>query len=230
MSTLEAGTTAPVRPRPTPGWTELAFAVLGYLALSVVATLGVLAVQKPPNAALAVAAVAVATFGAVGLALVVRVRSAACLRLRHPGRRWLLAALAVGLGLRGVVVLIVLAWQHLTGDTTNPQQFLLDGALAGGWTLVGLVVLGGLVVPVAEELFFRGVVYSALRRYGPAVAVLGSAALFGLAHGLSVVLVVAVLLGVVNAVLVERSGSIWPAVIVHATNNVLAFVAVAVLM
>ena len=176
------------------------------------------------------AAVAVATFGAVGLALVVRVRSAACLRLRHPGRRWLLAALAVGLGLRGVVVLIVLAWQHLTGDTTNPQQFLLDGALAGGWTLVGLVVLGGLVVPVAEELFFRGVVYSALRRYGPAVAVLGSAALFGLAHGLSMVLVVAVLLGVVNAVLVERSGSIWPAVIVHATNNVLAFVAVAVLM
>ena len=44
------------------------------------------------------------------------------------------------------------------------------------------------------------------------------------------VLVVAFLLGVVNAVLVERSGSIWPAVIVHATNNVLAFVAVAVLM
>ena len=62
------------------------------------------------------------------------------------------------------------------------------------------------------------------------LATLASAALFGIAHGVSVVLVVAFLLGVVNAVLVERSGSIWPAVIVHATNNVLAFVAVAVLM
>ena len=229
MSTLEAGTTAPVR-RPEPGWTELTVAVLGYLALSVVVTVGVLAVQTPPNAAIMVASTGFATFAAVGLALAVRVRSLGCLHLRLPGRRWLLAALAVGVGLRGVIILIVLAWQHVTGDTTNPQQYLLDGALAGGWTLVGLIVFGGLVVPLAEELFFRGVVYSSLRRYGPVIATLGSAALFGLAHGLSVVLVVAVLLGAVNAVLVERSGSIWPAVVVHATNNMLAFAAAALLL
>jgi len=48
--------------------------------------------------------------------------------------------------------------------------------------------------------------------------------LFGIAHGVSVVLVVAFLLGVVNAVLVERSGSIWPAVLAHATNNMIALV------
>ena len=36
--------------------------------------------------------------------------------------------------------------------------------------------------------------------------------------------VVAFLFGVVNAVLMERSGSIWPAVIAHATNNTIAFV------
>ena len=114
---------------------------------------------------------------------------------------------------------VALVWTHLTGDTTNPQQALVDGAMGGGWTLVGLVVFGGLAVPFAEELFFRGVVYSALRRYGPVLATLASAALFGIAHGVSVVLVVAFLLGVVNAVLVERSGSIWPAVLAHATNN-----------
>ena len=36
-------------------------------------------------------------------------------------------------------------------------------------------------------------------------------------------MVVAFLLGVVNAVLVERSGSIWPAVVTHATMNTTAF-------
>ncbi len=61
---------------------------------------------------------------------------------------------------------IALGWTQLTGDSTNPQQFLVDGAVAGGWMFVGLVAFGGLVVPFAEELLFRGVVYSALRRYG----------------------------------------------------------------
>ena len=118
-----------------------------------------------------------------------------------------------------------LGWTQLTGDTTNPQQALVDGAVAGGWTLLGLVAFGGLIVPFAEELLFRGVVYTALRRYGAVVATLGSAALFGIAHGVSVVLVIAFLFGVLNAVLVERSGgSIWPAVLAHATNNTIAFV------
>ena len=125
--------------------------------------------------------------------------------------------------MRVVTFAVALVWTHLTGDPTNPQQALVDGAVGGGWTLVGLVVFGGLVVPFAEELFFR-VVYSALRRYGPVLATLASAALFGIAHGVSVVLVVAFLLGVVNAVLVERSGSIWPAMFAHATNNTIALV------
>jgi CAAX protease family protein len=37
------------------------------------------------------------------------------------------------------------------------------------------------------------------------------------------VLVTAVVVGVVNAVLVERSGSIWPAVIAHGTYNGILF-------
>ena len=206
------------------GWTELAVAVLGYIALCVAVGVALGATGRPPDVALAAAAVGVATLGAVGLALVVRVRSLAPLRLRLPGRRWLLVGLAAGAGMRVVTFAVALVWTHLTGDPTNPQQALVDGAVGGGWTLVGLVVFGGLVVPFAEELFFRGVVYSALRRYGPVLATLASAALFGIAHGVSVVLVVAFLLGVVNAVLVERSGSIWPAVLAHATNNTIALV------
>ncbi len=71
-----------------------------------------------------------------------------------------------------------------------------------------MVVFGGLAVPFAEELFFRGVVYTALRRYGSVLATLGSAALFGIAHGVSVLLVVAFLFGVVTSHSSWRS--CWP--------------------
>ena len=184
----------PEDPLPPGGSTELAVAVLGYVALAVRVALG--ATGRPPDMALAVAAVGVATLGAVGLALVVRVRSLAPLRLRLPGRRWLLVGLAAGAAMRLVTFGVALVWTHLTGDRTNPQQAFVDGAVAGGWMFLGLVVFGGLVVPFAEELFFRGVVYSALRRYGAVLATLASAALFGIAHGVSVVLVIAFLLGV----------------------------------
>ena len=224
MSTLEVGTTPPVRRRPDVGWTELVVALLGYVALSIAVSIALGAAGLLANTALLVAAVAVATLGAVGLALAVRVRSLAPLRLCRAGRRWLLTGLAAGVGLHLVAAAVVLAWMHLTGDTTNPQQYLVDGAARGGWTFVGMVVFGGLAVPFAEELFFRGVVYTALRRYGSVLATLGSAALFGIAHGVSVLLLVAFLFGVVNAVLMERSGSIWPAVIAHATNNTIALV------
>ena len=41
---------------------------------------------------------------------------------------------------------------------------------------------------------------------------------------------VAFLLGLMNAVLVERSGSIWPAVVAHATLNTSGLVAAALLL
>ena len=110
MSTLEAGTTPPVRPRPQVGWTELAVAVLGYIALCVAVGVALGATGRSPDVALAVAAVGVATLGAVGLALVVRVRSLAPLRLRLPGRRWLLVGLAAGAGMRVVNYAIALVW------------------------------------------------------------------------------------------------------------------------
>ena len=50
-----------------------------------------------------------------------------------------------------------------------------------------------------------------------------SAVVFGLFHLAPVLLVPTVLIGVVNALLYERSGSIWPAVVAHAANNIVLF-------
>jgi membrane protease YdiL (CAAX protease family) len=56
------------------------------------------------------------------------------------------------------------------------------------------------------------------------VATAVSAVVFGLFHGVNVVLPAAIVLGILNAALYERSGSIWPAVVAHAVNNTLIFV------
>ncbi len=95
-----------------------------------------------------------------------------------------------------------------------------DGGV-GGWTR--LVLREAVVPAAAEELLFRGVVFAGLRRAaGPRAAVLGSALLFGAAHGDLHHGLVAALLGIVLGCLRERHG-LALAFGAHALNNALAF-------
>jgi membrane protease YdiL (CAAX protease family) len=82
-------------------------------------------------------------------------------------------------------------------------------------TFVFLAVL----TPVGEEFFFRGVITNALLRYGPVVGVLSSSVVFALFHGINLALPSALVVGIIAAELMRRSGSIWPAVLVHTVNN-----------
>lgn len=87
-----------------------------------------------------------------------------------------------------------------------------------------VLLIGGLA-PIAEELFFRGMLFGGLRVYVPFLpAALISGAVFGSLHlttGASAVPPL-ILFGFLLAWVYERSGSIWPAVILHAINNSLA--------
>jgi uncharacterized protein len=172
---------------------------------------------------------ALVTFGTVGLTLAVRVRSFAPLLLRAPGTRWLWTGLGVGVALRLLAFVISALWIAFTGDAWNPHQDLADSAALGGWSFVAILALGGLVIPFAEELLFRGVLFGALRRYGPVLAGLVSATVFGLAHVWPPLVLFAFVVGVVHAWMRERSGSIWPAVISHAVVNTLSIVMIALI-
>jgi uncharacterized protein len=229
VSTINAQPPSPAPVRRL-GWPEIGIATVGWLGASILGSWVLVICFPTPSVALGVSIQAVVNLAVVGLALAVRVRSLAPLRLGGPGRRWLLVGLAAGIGLKLVTTGVVLAWQALTGDTTNPQQFFFDGVTAGGWSLAVVLVAAGLLIPVSEELLNRGILYGALRRYGPVAAGLGSAAVFALFHVVPLVMIVAFVLGVVNAVLVERSGSIWPAVVAHATLNTSGLVAAAFLL
>ncbi len=85
---------------------------------------------------------------------------------------------------------------------------------------LGLVVLP----PLVEELVFRGVLIERFTvKWRVGVAVLVSSVLFGVLH---VDPVGAGMFGVVTGLLYLRTGSLWPGILIHAGNNLVALIAI----
>ena len=148
------------------------------------------------------------------------------------------AALALGVA---VPVIGGLLTHWLAGDHPVTQSIAQMGHTAVLWERIVLALLAVTIGPLVEETMFRGVLFSALlgfRRRGAvlpddpgqrriALAMLGSAALFALVHlpDLSwqwYALPNLALLGLGCAWLRLHSGSLWPAVLAHGINNLLA--------
>lgn len=86
-----------------------------------------------------------------------------------------------------------------------------------------VVVLLCLWGPLVEELFFRGFLQGALRPvWGAGGAIAAGALLFGVSHALverSWLGLATALPAVLYGVFRERTGSIWPSVILHSASN-----------
>jgi membrane protease YdiL (CAAX protease family) len=79
------------------------------------------------------------------------------------------------------------------------------------------------LLPVAEEIFFRGFIFCVIRTHtSTSAAATISAALFGLAHLNAAAFAFYVLFGVVLALLLNRSASLLPAIAAHVTFNAIA--------
>ncbi|HZN90668.1 MAG TPA: type II CAAX endopeptidase family protein [Thermoleophilaceae bacterium] len=104
--------------------------------------------------------------------------------------------------------------------------------LGGDEGTIGLIAAGFMVVcvaPVAEELFFRGFFYRALRsRY----SVLGAALIDGLVFGAihwdfsgdgALILPPLATLGLMFCLVYEKTGSLYPVIALHAINNSIAY-------
>ncbi len=98
-------------------------------------------------------------------------------------------------------------------------DFLLEHRSPLAILAVGLAAV--VVAPVAEEFFFRRVLQGWLEKvWGPWPGILASAVLFGIAHlghGLGWIPLVG--FGVVAGYLVHQTGSILPAIVLHALFN-----------
>jgi len=142
-------------------------------------------------------------------------------------RQPLFFALAVATGLAAPFLGAVLTQWLAQGHTVTQDIQQIGGHTPLGLRLPLVLVVVG-VGPLVEELLFRGVLLSALmKRMHAGWAVTGSSLLFALVHlpGLEYqwyALPNLLLLALLLAGLRLRSGSIWPAVLAHGANNLLA--------
>lgn len=105
-----------------------------------------------------------------------------------------------------------------TDDVSADAREIVESASGAGIAVLVLIVCVG--APIAEELFYRGLVLRAIeRRWSTAVALAGSTALFGLAHLQGLQLPALLLFGAVAAVLAIRSGRLGPPILCHAGFN-----------
>lgn len=137
-------------------------------------------------------------------------------------RRFDARTLGVGCGLMLISVLFnatYSAFLAVFGLRAQIDLVPIFAELSSPWWLL----LAGIVVaPVVEELFFRGFVYAGLaERYSWRKAAVISSALFALTHLQLMAIAPIFILGYIFAYLYRRSGSIWPAVLMHVSTNAL---------
>ena len=132
---------------------------------------------------------------------------------------WLVAAWVSFLAFSGI-------WAAALSIKENddlPQEL---GADDSSTALFFVAVLVCVAAPIAEELFFRGFCFTALRRWiGVAGGAIATGVIFGLIHAGSADVVFLVPLGVFGTLLCllyHRTGSLLPCMVLHALNNSLA--------
>jgi membrane protease YdiL (CAAX protease family) len=144
--------------------------------------------------------------------------------LRPISARWVAASVGIFIVMRIVVTIIALLLAQL-GITSMQAQAIAPA----GFTWVSAILttlLAGIVIPFFEEIFFRGVVYRWLRdKWGVAVGIIVSGLVFGIVHLEPATVVPVIVMGFVLAWTYEKSGSLWPPILIHMLNNLLAVIA-----
>jgi CAAX protease family protein len=210
---LRTGAFSKVRARWLPVWTVLGAVAVMTVAYAVTAALGVGLPEELVGVLLYVPMVAWVWF------VVVRrngVNLSVMLRWPRLGTYWWAVAGLFVVQLLfslGAVTLTQLAFPGLTDS--------LEGVGQGNLVLaiLGLAILP----PLVEEVVFRGVLVERFSvKWRTSVAIVVSAVAFGILH---VDPVGAGMFGLMTGLLYLRTGSLWPGILIHFANNLLALVA-----
>ena len=226
-----AGGNGPPRWPPWTAWlalvTAFALAIGGAVVVGVVGALFGASFRDPPPAVNIVATV-VQDVAFVSAALLFAGRAGRVLPAQFgflrtrlwPAVRWM------ALGYVGYLVLGT-AWAqvvHTHAKDNLPTSLGVDESTVA---LVAVCVVVTVIAPLAEETFFRGYFFGALRNWrGPWPAALVTGIVFGAIHAGSapaVYLPTLAVFGIVLCLLRWQTGSLLPCIALHALNNAIAF-------
>jgi hypothetical protein len=178
----------------------------------------------------------IASYGSVLIvAVLLNKFSLQTIGFRKTGWLWIRRAFYWGLALMVIRAFLAQGLLGLFPFLNFGTEILQQSLITNNASLLSqiiVIVLGALVIPVGEELFFRGFLFRWMRnRLTFRMAILISALVFGAFHLIPIQALMAFPLGVLNAWMFERSRSLWPPIVLHVTNNLFTLViAFAVLM
>jgi membrane protease YdiL (CAAX protease family) len=209
------------RPAPGAGSALVAYGalLLGFLAIGIVTQQQEIVAGLWVTEALAIALPAVIAVRGANL------RIAPYLGLRKPTAAQLGLAVLLAVANQPVVSLLTWASRGLApaqwAEEFDSLQRILEVVFAQ--KAVAMMVTVSVAAPLAEELFFRGFALPALARsWGPLAAAVTTGAMFSVLHLNKVGFLGLWEIGVLLALLRLSTGSLWPSVVCHATNNAIA--------
>ena len=113
-----------------------------------------------------------------------------------------------------------MAFLGLVMAGVNPLPLIKMPMNSGIDQLIFLIIIGGILAPVAEEVVFRGVLYGFFRRWGLILALIVSTLLFVVVHpmgqGIPLIQIVG---GILFAVAYEVEGTLTAPITIHALGN-----------
>lgn len=131
--------------------------------------------------------------------------------------RWIYGAVTITL--ISVAVNNILGYTALR-DLSSSYEEVKEAFFAG--SVLGQVICLGFLIPYAEEILFRGIIYGrAKEAFGPQKAIVISALLFGVIHWNLLQFIFATIMGLVLAFFTEKYRSLIPAYLGHAAANII---------
>lgn len=117
-----------------------------------------------------------------------------------------------------------LAWPLVDATGRHDEVREATRAVTGnGASFPWILVASALVPGTCEEILHRGILLPSLAaRIGRPLALLAVTALFAVMHIEPARMVSATLIGLVAGILTLRTGSVWPAIVLHVINNACA--------
>jgi membrane protease YdiL (CAAX protease family) len=129
------------------------------------------------------------------------------------GAQW-----SIGFGAAAAVAMLAI---YMAGY--NPLGLIKSPLPSTSLELGLFFFVGGLIAPVAEEICFRGMIYTFFRRWGAIAALVVSTAIFAGLHIPQGIPVTQIVGGIVFAIAYETSGNLMVPITIHCLGNLSIF-------